>query len=37
MLHGKEESFLKITELYEIKGKMRNRRVCLEIATIATR
>jgi hypothetical protein len=37
MLHDKEELISKIAELYEVKEKMRNRRVCVEIATISTR
>ena len=37
MLHDKEESISKTAELYEIKEKMRSRRVCLEIATISRR
>ena len=37
MLHDKEESFLKMTELNEIKGKVRHQRFCLKIAIISTR
>jgi hypothetical protein len=37
MLHEKEESFLKMTELHKIKEKIRHQRICLEIAIISTR
>ena len=37
MLHDKEESFLKIAELYEIKEKTKHQGVCLEIAIISIR
>ena len=37
MLHDKEESFLKMTELHEIKEKMRSKRVCLKTVIISAR
>jgi hypothetical protein len=37
MLHDKEESFLEMAELNEIKEKMRHKRVFLKITIISTR
>jgi hypothetical protein len=37
MLHDKEESFLKMAELHEIKEKMRDQWICIETAIISIR
>jgi len=37
MLHDKEEPFLKMAELNEIKEKTRHQRICLETAIISIR
>jgi hypothetical protein len=37
MLHDKEESFLKMTELHDINEEIRHQVICLEIAIISIR